>query len=155
MEIVLLLLCLAVWVQICIASGPVPTASPTSPAPTISSNPTLSPSVRPTRLPSYAPSAKPSISQRPSTIAPTSPTVRPTQAPSGPTQAPTTATPTYFFPTPIPTSVKVVKLTEDPVALHQLIVTPPGGNKVIELKFYDPKTTLVSHLDHYASSIFI
>lgn len=66
----------------------------------------------------------------------------PTTAPSGPTVSPTTAVPTYFSPTPIPTPFRVVDLTEDPIAQHQLVVVPASGNAVIRLKYYDPATSL-------------
>ncbi len=49
-----------------------------------------------------------------------------------------------FSPTPIPTPVIVLQHQQLPIAPHQLIVVPPTGNALIQLKFYDPTTTLVS-----------
>lgn len=61
-------------------------------------------------------------------IAVAAPTLSPTVGPS-------------FAPTPIPASVTQLPLSADPIAKHQLVVVPAGGNHVIQLTFYDPATT--------------
>lgn len=48
-----------------------------------------------------------------------------------------------FAPTPIPATVQQLPLSADPIAKHQLVVVPPGGDKVIQLTFFDPATTKV------------
>ena len=63
-------------------------------------------------------------------IAVAAPTLSPTAGPS-------------FAPTPIPASVTQLPLSADPIAKHQLVVVPAGGNHVIQLTFYDPATTRV------------
>lgn len=49
-----------------------------------------------------------------------------------------------FAPTPIPTPVLAIQPQQRPIAPHQLIVVPATGYSLIQLKFYDTSTTLVS-----------
>eukprot|EP01039_Chlorochromonas_danica_P003028 gene3028-3303_t len=66
------------------------------------------------------------------------PTVSPSQAPTiSPSQTPTK----YFSPTPIPTPVTVIPISQDPIAQHELVVINPGDYAVLRLKFYDTTTT--------------
>lgn len=60
------------------------------------------------------------------------PTFRPTFTPS-------------YSPTPIPTPVTTLLPQQSPIAPHQLIVVPATGNSLIQLKFYDPTTTLFQY----------